>query len=422
MLTLVRRDESDGIVSGWSGHGRVRIALTMVVAAAVSGCAAVGSERSLGDAIDRAAGYLVRQALPDGRFRYRVHLDPQARQAERYNILRHAGTIHSLAQYYARTPSPEVLETMRRAAQFLRECCVGPLADDARLLAVWSLPAINGGSGPRQAKLGGAGLGLVALAGLERITPGFTPLDDLRRLGEFILFMQKADGSFYSKYYPDRLEGSRRSDEWTSLYYPGEAALGLVMLHELDPRPQWLLAAGRALEHLARQATANPDLLPSQWDLLAIERLLPLLERSFGIGADREALLGYARRAAEMTLAAQQPLAEDPLLGGIYTDDGRCCPSATRIEGLLAALALLPPTDLALRQRIRASLESGVGFLLRCQVAGGLHDGGVTRTVPGYARPAEPDSRAGEIRIDYVQHALSGMLAYERVLRPAGSR
>ena len=56
--------------------------------------------------------------------------------------------------------------------------------------------------------------------------------------------MQKEDGTFYSKYIP--AEGGR-SVRWTSLYYPGEAALGLLMLYEKDPSAAWIQAAANAI-------------------------------------------------------------------------------------------------------------------------------------------------------------------------------
>jgi hypothetical protein len=36
------------------------------------------------------------------------------------------------------------------------------------------------------------------------------------------------------------------------LYYPGEAALGLISLYDLNHACEWLIAAGKALSFLAR--------------------------------------------------------------------------------------------------------------------------------------------------------------------------
>ena len=68
--------------------------------------------------------------------------------------------------------------------------------------------------------------------------------------------MQKEDGSFYSKFYPHH---GGKNDQWTSLYYPGEAALGLLMLYEKDPDPLWLQTAANAIAYLARLRAGRPS-------------------------------------------------------------------------------------------------------------------------------------------------------------------
>ena len=190
-------------------------------------------------AIELSADYLARQCMANGKFVYRINLDPEVKLKKKYNVLRHAGTMYALAMFYEQTPNQQTRDVLLRSGRYLKERCISPLSDNSDMSAVWSKPEISGGKKPLQAKLGGTGLGLVALLCLEKVEPETTPLEELRRLGRFVIHMQKDDGSFYSKYIPS--EGGRQ-DSWTSLYYPGEAALGLLMLYEQDPsRP---LAAG----------------------------------------------------------------------------------------------------------------------------------------------------------------------------------
>ena len=85
--------------------------------------------------------------------------------------------------------------------------------------------------------------------------------------------MQKPNGSFYSKYIPT--EGGRW-DKWKSLYYPGEAALGLLMLYELDPSPLWLKAAVDALVYLASSRAHKTEVEADHWVLLAAAKLLSI--------------------------------------------------------------------------------------------------------------------------------------------------
>ena len=361
--------------------------------------------------IGRSARYLARLCDEQGQFDYRTHLDPDEYVEPRYNVLRHSGAIYALAQYCRRSPEPEVHDAMLRAATFLRKKCIAPVAGNPNLMAVWSEPELVGSPQPRQAKLGGAGLALVALLSVEEVEPGFTPIDELRALGRFLIFMQKPDGSFYSKYFPD----AGRSDIWESTYYPGEAALGLLMLDQLVPAPQWSRSADKALAAIARRAAPEQPTFPDQWFLLATERAMQRIETGEA-GITGEAILKHARRICRDMLAEQRRQRDNPDIRGCFTSEGRSCPSATRLEGLLAALVFLPADDASLKAEIRESVRVGMQFLLRCQVVSGPHAGAVPRIIPGYKQaPGESDrNRAGEVRIDYIQHALSAMMQFEQ--------
>jgi hypothetical protein len=276
-----------------------------------------------------------------------------------------------------------------------------------------------GANVPRQAKLGGTGLGLVALLSIEQVQPGFTTTDELRRLGRFLLYMQKADGSFYSKYYP---EGVGRDDRWASMYYPGEAALGLLMLHEKDPQRQWLGGAAKALAALARSGSQRPKTLPDQWVLLATQRMMPHFA-STTVLVSRDLLLEHARRTCRDMLDDQSQVSS-PSIRGCYTADGRTCPSATRLEGLLAALQFIPAEERSLRKELQDSVDAGIRFLVHSQIKEGPFAGGLPRVAPQFSGleggKTPMDKHPTEIRIDYVQHALSALLAYEIELRLRG--
>ncbi|MHB0957225.1 MAG: hypothetical protein ACYC0X_24375 [Pirellulaceae bacterium] len=361
-------------------------------------------------AIDRSAHYLAGRCDAQGQFIYRTHLDPQTELRPAYNVLRHAGAVFALAQYCQHTDDPDVRAALRRAAGFLRRECMSPLAGNANLWAVWSEPERDGNQEPRQAKLGGAGLGLVALVSVERLEPGSIPLSELRALGRFLIFMQKSDGSFYSKYFPD----SGRNDIWQSDYYPGEAALGLLMLHAHDPAPQWIRTAAKALNNIAERGAAVGPTFPDQWFLLATERML-LQDFDESLPVSREILLAHARRTCVDMLNDQERQMQDPVIRGCFTADGRSCPTATRLEGLLAAQSFLALDDPDLNRQVRRSIERGMKFLLQCQITEGPHAGAIPRVMPGFTPPADgaDHQRAHEVRIDYVQHALSAMIRFE---------
>ncbi len=368
-----------------------------------------------------AADYLAHAVTDSGRFLYRSDLTGEVGDNQEYNLLRHAGTLYAMAQYYS-LKSPDALATgaMKRAAKYLTDHSVGPVDGRVDMLAVWSHPELIGRPlRPLQAKLGGSGLALAALVQLEIVFPGTADPKLLQGLAEFLLFMQKADGSFYSKYFSDR----GRDGSWTSLYYPGEAALGLVMLFEIDANPRWLLAAVDALRYLARTREGVTLLPADHWALLATARLFKqkpdVLSRAalFHIPWDseedergvRQLLSDHAERLVHSILSEQIEDRASECLNGGFSVEGRVTPAATRLEGLLAALAFVE--DESLRQRVWGAVETGIQFLKDAQITTGPARGGFTRYSPLCHSTAR---RANEIRIDYVQHGLAAFYYYKQ--------
>lgn len=372
--------------------------------------------RQLASAIQRSARYLGQACDTEGKFVYRINLAPHVKVSPRYNILRHAGSIYAMAMYLDQHPDKRVQAAMIRAGRFLKSTAMGPVPDRPDLLAVWSEPQLNLSSQARQAKLGGTGLGLVALISIEKIAPGETSVAHLRKLGRFLCYMQKTNGSFYSKYIP--AEGGRW-EKWSSLYYPGEAALGLLMLYELDPSPRWLKAAVRALTYLARKRAAKTEVEADHWALLATAKLLSIDERSQK-PYWRKQILNHAIQISNSILSQADRLMTASSAQGCFTGDGRTTPTATRIEGLLAALSFLPPEQEQLHRRINEHVSQGMHFLMNTQVLAGRFSGAIPRAAhplpeshPGVSQSL--NRRVTEVRIDYVQHTLSAMIQYQRL-------
>ncbi len=365
-----------------------------------------------------ASSFLLRQLQPSGQFVYRINLDSAVSMEEKYNILRHAGAIYSLAMMRGETASHTLDPALIRATQYLLESSCSPVEGSETMQAIWSRPEIGGFDGPVQAKLGGTGLGLVALLSVEKIAPGTTSLELLRSLGRFLVMMQGPDGSFTSKFIPT--EGGAQTD-WESLYYPGEAALGLVMLYELDRDPQWLECAYRAMEFLARTRAGKTRLPADHWSLLATARMLPHID-----SARRSRLIVHAIAVCESMLRDRFRGVGDSLRGGGFEADGRTTPTATRLEGLLAALTFLPDGPSRLRERITEAVHPAIEYLVRSQVTTGKYAGAIPRAIARLPE-AHPDfdrsfnERAGEVRIDYVQHVLSAFLQYQQLF-PMGRK
>lgn len=349
-------------------------------------------------AIMKAVRYIQRSCGPEGRFVYLVDMRSGLKSSS-YNIIRHVGAMYALGQICRAYSDPLSVNALVRAASFLTQKYIGP-GPRAGQLIVWSNPIPNSSD----AELGATGLALAALAEVNRAKPHTVPLARMRGLGSFARFLQTPDGRFYCKYRPATGPDTERQ----SLYYPGEAALGLIALFESDRSPEWLIAALMALSHLARSRAGAATAPADHWALIATARLLSSCPRE---AADfREILVAHAIQVCHALLRNQLLQSDIANLLGAFDVNGRTAPTATRLEGLLAALEFLPQKDRDLRMEIQEAVTNGISFLLGAQIRSGLYSGGV----PGAYRPGA--SGSSEIRIDYVQHAVCAWLRYRRLL------
>ncbi|MGE0706873.1 MAG: prenyltransferase/squalene oxidase repeat-containing protein [Planctomycetota bacterium] len=412
------------------GPRRARAALGALLLVALAGCVEPAPEASsrarprpdrLRAAIAAAADHLQRACDAEGRFAYLRRAAPggaaaaspapsaevgsaaragaapssaAVTSAAPYNILRHAGALYALEQHHRRTGAEASRAALLRGARFL----LGRLrpvtlptpsrAGAAPALAIASLPGEEVAGPEPEFKLGGAGLGLVALCAARRLDPAAVDLEALRGLGRFLLAAQREDGGFQS-----RLDADGWDEDFVSLYYPGEAILGLLRLHALDPRPEWLHAARAAAEHLARaRRELAPEELPhDHWLLIAGAELLAL--------GDDLLVRGHLEALGAAFLARWERVAEEGSYPGSFHSDGLTCPTATRVEGLVALTPLLQGEA---RTRALGAARAGAAYLLECQLPDGAWP-------PAHPRDGLAGPR-GELRIDYTQHALSALL------------
>jgi hypothetical protein len=355
------------------------------------------SESQLATAIQLAGDYLVRSCGPNGRFEYKVDTVTRA-QSVTYDIVRHAGAMYALEMLYAQHPDPRTLDAVKRSALFLEQNYIGP-TPEPETLAVWARPLPF----PTKTDLGATGLGLVALATLEKIKPGSVAHDKLQGLGNFMLLLQREDGSFANRYYfakgPDK--------EFESLYYPGEAALGLIALYEVDHSQKWLKAAGSALNYLATSRTSLDKIPPDHWALIATAKLLPICVKT-PCGVSEAILLHHAEQVCNALMTNQVRTRDGLSANGAFDPTGRTTSTATRMEGLLAALQFSP--NGSFRMSIESVVRNGIDFLLRAQISSGTYSGGLPRALSLTA----PD--ATQVRIDYVQHALCAFILYQHLV------
>jgi hypothetical protein len=360
-----------------------------------------------------AAAYIRRVNDASGQFIYTVNLDPQVPVVRDYSILRHEGTVYSLGMYDDLYPDPDNVAVMKRAVMFLRQCCYVALEGDD-VIGIREPDFIANQRSREYYKLGGAGLGLLALVSTERKSPGFVPSREFTRVAALGHVLQRWDGSFYSLYSPNDGGPSAHNK---SLYYPGEMAKGWVALYELqgEQAQEELDAAVEALMYLARTRAREGSAPADHWALLATDRLLRVAERQ-GIEVPREELVGHALQVCHAILEEARHPQPIPEMKGSLAPMGAVTATATRLEGLQAALLFLP-AEHPIVPHIRAAVDVGLDFLLRAQVNEGRYAGGFPQAISrvpddGTAATRRFNAQATDIRIDYVQHSLSAMVQY----------
>jgi hypothetical protein len=327
---------------------------------------------------------------PDGAFQYTYDPLRDNGPGSAYNIVRHAGVAFCLFELYATTGDQRYLEAANHAVTYLKtrfRPVEGRAAEAAYVLD-------NDG----KAKLGANGLALVALARQARVDPASADLASARQLAGLILALQNPDGSFESYYYPIRGDEPKGS---VSLYYPGEALLGLIGLYELTGEARLLEAAQQGAAAVIRSQRARKSPPPDAWLMQALEAL------------DRQSpqpdFVAHALAIAESMLAGQQGAAAPPGFAGGF---GSTLPSSTaasaRTEGTLAAYRLARDQGDPRAPALLTGLRAAVQFHLNHQLDA---DNSFYLPNPARAQGAVRESPASlRVRMDYVQHHLASLL------------
>jgi uncharacterized protein YyaL (SSP411 family) len=341
----------------------------------------------------RAGGdYLVRMQRADGSFSYYYDAATDRFEPRRYNIVRHAGSAVSLFDLYAATKDARYLESARRAVRFLTRRLRRARAANASYVLDYD----------GKAKLGANGLALIAITRQVQFGGGPSDRAIAMRLANLVLAMQRKDGSFETHYKVSNLEAANGE----SLYYPGEAMLGLLCLFKITGDKRLFEAARRGADFLIDKQQ-RMDVLPADaWLMQALEVL-------YDVGHDAR----YAQHAialAEAMIADQYTGDDGPGYdGGFGPGAPRATPAASRAEGLLAAYRLALSTGDARAAKIANALKACARFQLSQQLTVQTEGVRNPRIAAGGFRESMTSMK---VRIDYVQHNISSLLGIAQTL------
>jgi len=351
----------------------------------------------------RAGGdYLCRILQDDDQFLYEGDLG-RDKYKTTYNVLRHEGTTYALYQLYLATRE----ERYRLAADKAWSWVLKQIRSDTdKAGRQCSFPIED-----KQVKLGGTGLALIALS--ERLKVQSTP-GDLRlgmQLANHILRSQNPDGSFES-YWPYK---GRKAKKYRSIYYPGEALLGLMRFYELKPDPEYLACAERGAHYFIherwRLLGMEFSVPPDAWLMLALNELHKVHPRKDY--ADYCLRIADAMAADQLLAGWQVPYPD--YRGGYFPYPPNVTPAGSRMEGLTAAYRLATRANRDTRP-LRRVIAEAARFQIERQIRPAF-----VHLYPNPARAigAFRDSPiSNDIRIDFNQHNISGLLVAAEILKP----
>lgn len=333
---------------------------------------------SVNESAAQAAEYLERIITPDGSFVYRM--DPKTGESfGGYNILRHAGSLFSLLEWYEENQDDELRAQIERGLDYVVErSFVCPDLKEA-------LCVVEDG----RIKLGGNGLAIVAFAKYELVTGDDSYRATAEGLADWVVATQ-VNGVF-EKHIISATDG--RLEPFQSEYYPGEAMLGLLLLYQVNGDETLKRAAQDGISAIIkdRKTQSLSEMPNDHWLLYALNEM----DR-----VDPQLVWQHAaqRHAWAILFDIKKQFASV-----------RSAPLATRLEGLGAACEIEKRAGINWSQSLyRSVLTHGHALLQELQIIDVAveNDEASPRALGGVLG----SKRDRELRNDYTQHSLSAWL------------
>jgi hypothetical protein len=408
---LFAEDKTDGKAGSSAADVKVDKASPRAVDRRVSQRAAEPTNilASLRQSAQSGASWLVNFQRPDGLFIYGL-VPALNRTLAGENYLRQVGATAALARAASVLSNAEMALAARHAVLVLLESYTEVDAKEPTRRRPL-LPANEANP------IGFAGLLLWAICELPAAG------DELNRsaeqLAHFIASRQRADGSFNLA----ASAGDDAEDPPEAInFYPGEALYGLMRSYVVNPAPWKLEVVKKAIGYYRRHWKENPSAAFVPWQTAAYaEAFLATRDRQFA-----EFVFEMNDWLLKIQYTDPQTV-EAAWLGGfgsyrfgqtLWTPPGAS--TGSYVESLVEAWRVARATD---DQERTASYQQAAERALRFLMTTQYTSAASTHFEPWFAKKIDGAFHAsvedGSIRIDYTQHAISGMLQYVRYSVPS---
>lgn len=338
--------------------------------------------------ICESAGYLAAQVNESGLFHYGRHpcFD---RSIKHYNTLRHASSTYALCEAYELLRSDDLRaaidRSLRQIAKHLVKYRSGPGLASAFLM-----------DSGNEIKLGGNAVAILACCKFFEVTGDKTVLELAHLLGAGILSMQRTDGSFYHILDAETLTPK---EDYRTVYYDGEAAFALMRLYGATGDQRWLDATRRAVDYfIAKDYWQYND----HWLAYCVNELSRHC-------TDPKYIAFGVRNVRDYLPFIRERITTFPTLLEL------CCATRLLLQRSLQDASLVPVIDALDLDAFRDAMEHRAQYLT---------NGFFFPEVAMHFR--NPASVTGSffirhhgfrVRIDDVEHYLSGLIAYRSYLK-----
>ncbi len=188
---------------------------------------------------DSATDFLAQQVQPDGRFIYGLYpcFD---RPVPSYNTLRHASSLYSMLEGYEVTQSSYAIEQITKGINYLANQLIREYTVDDKQMCF----LVDTGD---EIKLGGNAVSILALVKYTQLTADqqFLPLMEKLALG-FSYMQNPETGQFAHVFNASDLS---LKELHRTVYYDGEATFALMRLYGLTKDERWIVMVEKAFEY-----------------------------------------------------------------------------------------------------------------------------------------------------------------------------